>query len=72
MTHGFGPVAQPDGTPTAKVTAYTLAGGLVTILISVAKSFGYEVEPEVAGALVLLIGYAAGWAKRSRPGEKDL
>jgi len=70
--HSAPQVTQVDATPTAKVTAYTLAGAAVTILISVAKSFGFELEPEVAGSLVLLLGFGAGYLKRSRPGDVDM
>lgn len=64
-------VDQVDATPTAKVAAGSLAGAAVTVLISVAKSFGYELEPEVAGALVVLAYGVAGYFKKSRPGDVD-
>jgi len=64
-------VGQVDATPTAKVAAGSLAGAAVTILVSVTKSFGYELEPEVAAALVVVVGYAAAYFKKSRPGDID-
>ena len=64
--------AQPDATPTAKVTVGALSAALVTVLISVADTFGFVIEPDVAAALVALGGFAAAYLKRSRPGELDL
>lgn len=64
-------VAQIDSTPTAKVTAGSLTAALVVVLISVAKSFHIELEPEVAAALVAMSGTAAAYFKKSRPGDND-
>lgn len=63
--------SQVDGTPTAKVTAGALSGAAVTIVISVAKSFGVELEPEVAAALVVVVASVASYFKSSRPGDND-
>lgn len=63
---------QPDNTPTAKVTAMSLAGAAVTVGISVAEHFGLDVPPDVAGALVIILAFLAGYGKKSRPGEIDL
>lgn len=62
---------QPDTTPTAKVTAATLAGAAVTVLVSVSEHFGIDIPSDVAASLVVILVFAAGWIKRSRPGETD-
>lgn len=64
-------VSQADNTPTAKVTAGALAGAFVTVVISVAEHFHVVVPPDVAASLVVLIGGAAAYFKRSRPGDID-
>lgn len=67
-----GPTHQVDPTPTAKVTAYTLAGAAVTVFISIVDNFNVEVPPDVAAALTILLGFVAGYIKSSRPGDVDL
>lgn len=62
---------QTDPTPTAKVAAGALAGAFMAVLISIAKSFGIELEPELAAGLVTIFGGLAAYFKKSRPGELD-
>lgn len=61
----------PDATPTAKVAAGSLAGAAVAVLVSIVKSFGIELEPELAAGLVVLLSGLAAYYKKSRPGELD-
>lgn len=70
--HSPTPVNQPDNTPTAKVTAGLLAGSVAAVLVSLAKSVGIELEPELAASVVTLVFGLAAYFKRSRPGEVDL
>jgi len=65
-------VAAVDNTPTAKVTAYTLAAAGVTVLVSIADHLDITVPADVAAALVTILGFVAGYWKRSRPGDFDL
>lgn len=63
---------QSDATPTAKVAVGALSASLVTVLISVADTFGVTLEPDVAAALATFIYLGAAYWKKSRPGELDL
>lgn len=63
---------QPDNTPTAKVTAFTLAGSAVTMITFMLAELGYELPAGVGAALATWIGFGIAFWKRSRPEELDL
>ena len=46
-----------------KVGAAGLGGLATTVIISVAKSYGYEISPDMASALTTIITAAAGYLK---------
>lgn len=60
-----------DKTPTAKVTAGALTGAAITCILTILRRFEVELTMEEAAALVTLLGGAAAWWKRSRPGDVD-
>lgn len=60
------PEPAPSRTPTTKVTASALAGAAVVILIWIAGMFGLAVPPEVAGAGVVVLSFAAAYAVKDR------
>lgn len=64
-------VTQVDSTPTAKVTAGTLAGALATVLIFMSQQFGIEMDAGTGAAIAVLLGYVAAYMKKSRPGDVD-
>lgn len=57
---------QPDSRPTRKVTAYVLASSVVTLLVFAASEAGFELTPEVTGALTTLIGFVLAYFVRER------
>jgi hypothetical protein len=51
-------------TPTPKVAAAGLGGAGAFLLVTVANAVGLDLPPEVAGAVVALVSFAAGYLKR--------
>ena len=57
-------------TPTSKVVAGGAAGAAVTIAVWGASLVGLEVPPEVAGAAVVLVSFAAAYIVPDRSSGK--
>lgn len=57
---------QPSRRPTSKVVAGTSAGGAALVITSAARLIGVELEPEVAGGLVLAAAAVVAYLKRER------
>lgn len=53
----------------SKVKAGFAGGAGATVLISVAKYLGYEMPVELAGAIITLVGFVAGYLKPEKAGQ---
>lgn len=47
--------------PQPKISVGAVAAAFVTVLITVAQSYGVTITPELAGALTIIIGFGAAY-----------
>lgn len=47
--------------PNTKVSTGAVAGAIVTVIVAALDSYGVAVTPELAGALVVLIGFGISY-----------
>jgi small neutral amino acid transporter SnatA (MarC family) len=50
--------------PKPKVAAATGGGAIVTIIIAIAQSQGYDLDPAIAALIATVVAAALGWLKR--------
>lgn len=62
---------QPDRRPTRKLAAGGAGGLGVVVLTWVARKAGVELDPEVAGAMVLFVSGVVGYLTRDRRPRGD-
>ena len=48
-----------------KVAAATGGGAIVTIIIAIAQSQGYDLDPAIAALIATVVAAALGWLKRA-------
>lgn len=58
------PVRQTSKAPTAKVTAATLGGVVVTVVTLIANLAGVDLDPAVAAAVATIVVFVAGYIKK--------
>jgi len=62
-------VNQPSPWPVAKVAASGLGGSAATVLVWAATEVGVDMPVPVAGAIVTLVAFVAGYFKRAAASE---
>lgn len=63
-------VNAPSAAPIRKVTSFVVASAIVTLAMFVLdRGFNYSVQPDVAGALVTLIGFLVAYIVPSAAGD---